>query len=442
MKNKPINHQKKWTIGNLIELGELLSKEIKLSDIAIKLGRSEISIKKKIPAANKFLKDSEILKKARESILPSIRRTINESQPLNSRMKEHIKQLMLPQSIENIQLQIRRINSLYAIEAANLARIHLPKLNYYEDLMRPIQQMLKNITLSQKHYSDLLEQFKIPELVFKKFDKSWLDDIGKINTNQQEFIRNTLKPILESIGQLNFSSYTYKEIALSANFNNPFKNLLFCDFDQISKNYKLFVESIASTDNIFQLPKISIPWSNDTMVLNGNLIRSLYDSEDNIESNIQDHITPEFYYPEHTLRKLVSIDPSFEKIYFGIIQSFTGTNVNCTRHVLVDLRTIWEQVFSLLAPTKLTLQWLSEKQLKNEEFIVNEQPTRKARVYFICRDIYSKELRDLVDSNARMILKLYAIFQRLHDPNFDVNRHKLKAVFQCSNSCLYFLLTL
>lgn len=135
---------------------------------------------------------------------------------------------------------------------------------------------------------------------------------------------------------------------------------------------------------------------------------------------------------------LLELDAELHSLLVGARQAVQGSNVDRARHVTTSLRELVTHVLHKLAPNDDVRQWSSDP-----KHLYNGNPTRRARLLYICRDIDSDPLSDYLSAEFSAALALIdTLNQGTHVVRTDLNGFQLGAMVVRVESLLIFLLGL
>jgi predicted DNA-binding protein YlxM (UPF0122 family) len=444
-KAEPKNHKKKWTLDDYARLDGYLSEGLSLNEIAEKLGRTEISIEKALPRLKKIIKETEILKNHEISNFPAMQKAIQNIQ-LSTAMHRR-----------NIAEALNYHNFKISKELDEITKISLKATMVLSEIENPNIQMLKNLELyssrniaeiverSNQNYAKIVKELSQKSVLekitkcYSKIDASW----SKLSINEA-LINDAWKKILEAIANQSSISLMCNNLALSRILVNPMARFLQHEMTLVSSRYSALMSSVNSVEKVLSMPNSSIPWAYEEMVLNAHTYRTFVDSDHDScflsDADIrQEHIIS----LEATQRNLEAFNPALGIVHSGLMQSFSSTNPDKTRHIFVGLRTIWERVLTEIAPTKETMSWLAEKKYLSDEYLYTtngeKKPTRWAKLCYVFRHVQSPELLNFVQAQIKMVIDLIKTINRLHDINTRYADDEIKLVLSQNSSCLNFI---
>ena len=123
--------------------------------------------------------------------------------------------------------------------------------------------------------------------------------------------------------------------------------------------------------------------------------------------------------------------------YRGAIEALSGDNPDRSRHVLSSLRTLLDNLLCKLAPQKEVREWIERNSIQG--YLHNGQPTRHAKIRYVLRNL-GEPLRDFVEADTRAMVKLYTLYNRLHQLDIGVTDEQLRAIVLKTESYLVYIL--
>ena len=137
---------------------------------------------------------------------------------------------------------------------------------------------------------------------------------------------------------------------------------------------------------------------------------------------------------------LEGVEPGLASLYIGAIDSLNGNNPDRERHVLTSLRTLWSEIFQVMAPNGAVKAWIKAKGLPTQDYLHDGRPTRHAKLKYVLKNVSSDPLTDFVDADIRAALKLYKLYNRIHNRELDLTDQQLRVIVLKSETSLdYFI---
>ena len=131
------------------------------------------------------------------------------------------------------------------------------------------------------------------------------------------------------------------------------------------------------------------------------------------------------------------VDPELLLPYQGVKDALNGNSADRTRQVLVSGRELWSHLLLRLAPTKEVAEWAKGR---DPRLMDGGNPTRRARVLYICRKIDDEPLTGFVEADATAFLEHYMLFNHLHRLKAGFSDHQLRAIVLRTDSWLDFII--
>jgi hypothetical protein len=106
---------------------------------------------------------------------------------------------------------------------------------------------------------------------------------------------------------------------------------------------------------------------------------------------------------------LAEVDPRFPRMWLGAVSALRSENPEKVRHFSTSCRELLTQLVHQFAPDGEIHQWTSDP----EHFGPNQRPTRKARLFYICRFYRgSSKLASFTENDIHDVLELFNHYQR------------------------------
>ena len=139
---------------------------------------------------------------------------------------------------------------------------------------------------------------------------------------------------------------------------------------------------------------------------------------------------------EYLYRLVESVDAELVHLYRGAVEAVRSSNADRARHVCTSLRELVTQILHRLAPDELFFEWN-----QNHCNIVNNRPTRKGRLLYICRNINHGPFATFLERDVEAALEFLQLFQKgTHTIKQSFDGKQLGALMVRMECLLYFLI--
>jgi len=135
------------------------------------------------------------------------------------------------------------------------------------------------------------------------------------------------------------------------------------------------------------------------------------------------------------------VNPELIIPFRGAHEAIHQQNTDRKRHILSSLRELWNRLLPTLAPNNEVLPWIPIPN-RNEEYIVKEKPTRKARIMYICRNINNGPLSEFVEVDVKALIKFLDALNRVHELEPSLTEAQLNSVLIRSDSAIKYLVNI
>ena len=157
-------------------------------------------------------------------------------------------------------------------------------------------------------------------------------------------------------------------------------------------------------------------------------------------SEDEEGVQPEYEVTVQETRSLelglLELEPDLLNLLQGARVALKTPNPDRPRHVLVSLRELVTQVLHLLAPDDSIRSWTNDSSLYH-----NGRPTRRARLLYIYREIYTGALSKFVDTRVDLALILMdALNAETHAIPPRLTEQELRVLVVETESLLYSIL--
>lgn len=213
----------------------------------------------------------------------------------------------------------------------------------------------------------------------------------------------------------------------------------FTDFSTSYKN--LFKSFEVPETSLFRLPP-SVSQFPTVEFFNGvDLLETTVD-EENRDKYEEERIIVREEIRESTNESIIvqlrEVNADWIAMLEGAKQSLNSTNPDKTRHCITSLRELVREVMDYLSPDDQIKDWS-----KSTEDYHNNNPTRRARLRFITRNINHDALSDFVEKDIAAILAAIKIFQAgTHVANSKLTEAQIAALIARVESTILFLFSI
>ena len=208
------------------------------------------------------------------------------------------------------------------------------------------------------------------------------------------------------------------------------------------KTYANLVQSFKGIEDLARRPAFVLPGATCEVVATGRVMESLLPSLNppfTPESEFEDGFEPDDAGEDWELMQLLErINPKFAEVYSGALKALESDNPERPRHVLTSLRELANHLLRELAPPDPLEKWIDSRgdaDLRNRG-----KPTRRAKIIYIMREVDDKPLTKFVATDAGVIVKLFELYDRLHELEMNLTDKQLRAIVLRSESYWRFVL--
>lgn len=333
--------------------------------------------------------------------------------------------------------------SIVAIEAASIDRSWLAEAKAAKHLCAARELEKYSITDIDKFAGTSaylaaskaisMDHYKLPELEAAKCISSeicaassalykHIDSISKISLLAQEHIDSAQSFLREN------SIYNTNEMIKVVK-----------SFSGLTENYNTFVRSFdASEIRITDFPPFVSKLPSIELLTSSRLLETISrdsneDADDQTEP-IESEITEDI---EYSLEKLLdSFHPQIRQLLHGAKKALTSDNPDKNRHVVVSLREMITHILHGIAPDAKVREWTKEPSHYHKG-----NPTRQARMLYICREINHGKLAEFVNEDVKSHVKFIDFFQSgTHSIDIKITNSQLKTLIVRTEALARFLL--
>ncbi len=109
----------------------------------------------------------------------------------------------------------------------------------------------------------------------------------------------------------------------------------------------------------------------------------------------------------------------------------------CTTGFALETLRLWDERDEEDVGTEIQLvsAWIPGN--PNQQYLVHEgSPTRRARVLYVCRELNNDPLTEFLTHDTRALVKLFELFNRVHELEIELTDKQLRAIFLKTDSSL------
>jgi hypothetical protein len=242
---------------------------------------------------------------------------------------------------------------------------------------------------------------------------------------------------LSLFAEKSLSTFKWKDVGQIIRISDSVKGLISNSFLDLAKDYSGLLKSFSDRPTSFielgptltkTIPIEYYSGANFLEVISVN--EDINISEELIKNEIQ-------YENEYSLNLyLPEIDSGFIKMWKGAIETYNSKNSDRVRQFSVSIRELFTHLMHRLAPDEEIKKWTSES-----SFYFEGKPTRKARLYYICRNISNNSFNKFVEKDIQATLEFINIFQEgTHSIESSYTPQQLIAIKSKAETTLKFLL--
>ena len=207
-------------------------------------------------------------------------------------------------------------------------------------------------------------------------------------------------------------------------------------------SYGSLAESIRKISDITRLPAFVLPGATREIYTTSFALETLrpWDERNEEEAETEIQLVAEAELETSScIALLQQVDPRLTRLYIGARDALHSTNADRARHFLSSLRELWNHLLRSLAPDYLVTAWIpgiaSQKDLLHEG-----KPTRRARVLYIFQELNNDPLTEFLTHDTRAFVKLFELFNRVHELETELTDEQLRTILLKSNSWLMYIL--
>ena len=210
----------------------------------------------------------------------------------------------------------------------------------------------------------------------------------------------------------------------------------------LTASYRGLTGSFTDLSEYVQLPSFVLPGATHELYTTSyalNVVQPVTHVENGITETESQFIAESEVETPELVPLLELVDPKFVPIHAGAREALNGRNADRKRHVLVSLRELCSHILRALAPNAETTKWIKQNGESND-LDESQRPTRSGRIRYILRDINSDPLNKFVDIDTRTFVKLYKLYDRLHEQEPALTDLQLRAILYRTEAYLTYII--
>ncbi len=304
---------------------------------------------------------------------------------------------------------------------------------------------LIDLSTTQNHISLLAKQVDLINEAFISLHDSWNQIIGPLTSVTENLKANVYTAYFDSSYKLSLA----RQMVLAINFEHfrddqsllsKLGNSLRIFNNELMPSINRFYESQESVQNTLQLPAFVLPETSQEAFLHAYCLRNMTSTED---SSVEEDQLIQVIEEENAdcIGLLEYVNPKLIIPFRGAHEAIHQQNTDRKRHILSSLRELWNRLLHKLAPNNEVLPWIPIPN-RNEEYIVEDKPTRKARIMYICRNINNGSLSEFVEVDVKALIEFFKALNRVHELDPSLTEAQLNSVLIRSDSAIKYLINI
>ncbi len=348
----------------------------------------------------------------------------------------------IQKSYDSYYLRINEINERiqksYDQLSKNFDALGMPKVTSLEN----------NLFNASKRYQDLIKNITPTNHIatmFADMHQSWL--VNPIESLPPESIQSSIfakLSLMDTSLRLSSTEHFMRDIDFdsimeSFKIEKPLISSLESSIAGATASYGGLAMSFEGISDIVRLPSFVLPGATREIYTTSLALDALHSrDEEETETNIQ-LITEVEGETSDCINLLKQVDPNLVSPYNGARTTLESDSSDKARQVLVSLRGMWEALLKRLAPDALVRTWIAGTP-NPQDLLHNKNPTRRAALLYIFRDLNSDPLTEFLVQDTVAFLRLYDLFNRIHELEIKLTDEQLKAICLKSDSWLMYIL--
>lgn len=348
----------------------------------------------------------------------------------------------------------RLANPSYLHIYEQMERMLEPIRQHHLEIMRAVElsghasSRLAEISHANKHWQYLIDYTTVTSRViedFKRTHQTWLNALKPMQDNIAQIQAAAKLSLCEmtrclTVAERFFARIDFESLNRAAAFSKPVITDLERVILGVKSTYKNLADSISTLPEVTRLPAFALPGATREVFTTGYAL-DVFCTPD--KSQTEEDLTEIQLIAEveqetsGCIALLQRVDPALVRPYIGARDALRSTSTDRARHILASLREFWNHLLRRLAPDELVMKWLPKDA---KDLLYDGRPTRKARILYVCRNLYHSQLIDFVDQDTRALIKLIEFFNHVHKLELELTDEQLRALLLKTDSWLMYIL--
>ncbi len=312
---------------------------------------------------------------------------------------------------------------------------------------------IKEIANANQHWHDVIKQTTASNWIAESLHtthESWLDQSNLLQQGVSQLFQLQASAKL-ALGDTSLqliaterlmANIDFKAIGSQFQIKMPAISGLESSIAQVAASYGSLAGSLREVSDITRLPAFVLPGATREIYTTSFALKTLRPwgerDEEEAETEFQFVAEAELETSDCIIL-LQQVDPSLAGPYIGARDALNGNSADRARHILTSLRELWNHLLRRLAPDDLVTAWILS--LANQKDLLHEgKPTRRARVLYVCRELYNDPLSEFVIQDTKALVKLIEFFNRVHELETKLTDEQLRAILLKSDPSLMYIL--
>ena len=310
---------------------------------------------------------------------------------------------------------------------------------------------MQEIVSANQHWQELIKRTTVPSIIAESHaaaHQSWIERIKLIQYDISHLSQLQASAKLDlydtslrlAATERLMAGIDFETIRSRFQIEMPVISGLENSIDHVAASYGSLAESLKEISDITRLPAFVLPGATREIYTTCFALETLrpWDERDDVEKEVQLYAEEELE-TSGCIALLQQVDPGLTRPYIGARDALHSNNADRARHILISLREMWNHLLRRLAPDDLVAAWIPE--VPNQKDLLHEgKPTRRARVFYICRELNNDPLTDFMMHDTQALVKLIELFNRVHKLETELTDEQLRAIFLKTDSWLMYIL--
>lgn len=422
-----------WSVKETNTLREMAKQQKSAREIGAFIGRTKKAVVSKARRENIFFTfpDGSLIKVAPKTMNPG-RRIIRipQKSAIGAYISEAEKARQILESVTASQTFLKKqmMETLGNNGIAEIRRV-------LEGIGRPLVQLVESEELKK-----FLSEINSMRSNIITFHQEWVSVINQYGIALQKFQEQLTQPLLEYAQLFAFIHASIPKID-ARNFSTGPHGLTMTirHVQQLEVSYSNLVEAVKTPNDFVKYPPFALVGASNEMCLSTQALNSMVEASPEVQEFDETPCTMLWLGgTEQVISCLTEINPALAPLYKGALEALQGSCIDKTRHVYISLRELLRHLLEMVAPTEVVDEWFRRDE---RSFLWDKkgQPTRRARIHYLCRNMPDDRFTVFVDDDAETYKALIETLNEVHEITIPAGDRYLRYLLIKTDAFIFYL---